>query len=259
MNKINHLFQVNKIKNRGYTIIKNFLSPVEIDLIKKKILKIQKKKNVIKTKKNIWHIHNHDKLFIKIILKPDIKKILIPLLNDPFYKVIPDNLPNYILGESLLINDSSFLHLHIDSLIPSSSKRTFMVQVIFLLDDRTKDNGCSVIVKNTHRSDKFADRNNKNYTFLEGKRGDLIIWDSRLWHGRSEGRSEFQSSQALCYTMQSWFLKQRFDYVSLLPKRMYLNLNNMEKQLLGFCSLPPSRKEEGMHIRKGYKILKYYK
>ena len=181
-----------------------------------------------------------------------------PLLNDPFYKNINLKFPNYILGESMMIDEKNFLDLHLDTYIPSSSRKPFMANVFFLLDDRNKDNACTILIKKTHRKDNYPDRNKKNYTYLEGKKGDLIIMDSRIWHGRCEAKT-ITSNRTLVYIVQSWFVKQRFDYIDLLPKKIYTKLNNLEKQFLGFCSIPPKDRKKVISIRQGYEVLKYQK
>tara|TARA_B100000787_G_scaffold66417_1_gene48745 strand:+ start:11101 stop:11871 length:771 start_codon:yes stop_codon:yes gene_type:complete len=255
MKKINHKLHVNKIKKNGYTIIKNFLSITELSLIKNKIKKIENQKSTVKTGNNIWHLHNYDEIFTNVICKKDIQKILIPLLNDPFYKNINLNLPNYILGESMIIDEKGFMNLHLDSYIPSSSSKLYMANVLFLLDDRSRDNACTILIKNTHRKDSYPDRNKKNYTYLEGKKGDLIIYDSRIWHGRCEAKTN-TSNRTLVYIVQSWFIKQRFDYIHLLPKKIFKKLSNLEKQFLGFCSIPPKDNKKIISIRQGYEVLK---
>ena len=255
MKTINHKLHVNKIKKHGYTIIKNFLSITELSLIKKKINKIENQKSTVKTGNNIWHLHNYDKIFANVICKKDIQKILMPLLNDPFYKTINLNLPNYILGESMIIDEKGFMNLHLDSYIPSSSSKLYMANVLFLLDDRTRDNACTILIKNTHRKDSYPDRNKKNYTYLEGKKGDLIIYDSRIWHGRCEAKTN-TSNRTLVYIVQSWFIKQRFDYIHLLPKKIFTKLSNLEKQFIGFCSIPPKDNKKVIPIRQGYEVLK---
>ena len=255
MKKISSKKHIIKIQKEGYTIIKNFLSKSEILLLKKKIKTIKKIKNIVKSKTGIWHLHNYDKFFVKIMCKKKIQKILIPLLNDPFYKTIKPNLPNYILGESVLVNDQSPLNLHLDSYLPSSSRNLNMANMFFLLNDRSKKNGCTIVVKKTHRKDSYPNRKNKNHIYLEGKCGDLIILDSRLWHGRSESITKIPND-LLVYIVQSWFIKQRFDYTHLLPKKIFMNLNNLEKQFMGFCSIPPKENKKVISIRQGYEVLK---
>lgn len=248
-----HKIQKNliELKKYGYTKINNILTKKEVNKAKKIINSLKESKK----SGTFWAPHYYDTLFIKFLSKNKIKKILIPTLNDPYYKSISQKIPNYILGEYIAIkNEGKFLNLHIDSWIPSSSKKTWMVQVVFLLDDRTKKNGCTTIIKKSHRSDKYSNRLLKKYSYLEGKQGDVIIWDSRLWHGRSAGIPDH--SWALVATMQSWFIKQRFDYANYMPAEILKKLNKFDKQILGMCSKPPKSHRENLYIRRGFEVFK---
>ena len=243
---------IEEFKKKGFLKINSFFKKSDINKAKKKIDHIYGLKN----KGTLWALHNKDIFFLKLICKKKIQNIIIPLLNDPYYKKIPSSKPNYILSEYIGINQTNPLHLHIDSWMPSSSEKTWMLQLAILLDDRNKKNGCTTYVKNSHRSDKYADRSLKNVSYLEGKIGDLIIWDSRLWHGRTKSKFKSYNSWALIATFQSWFLKQRFDYTKSIPKKIYSKLTKIEKQIIGFCSIPPKNEKEGFNPRNGYESLK---
>jgi ectoine hydroxylase-related dioxygenase (phytanoyl-CoA dioxygenase family) len=248
---INISKRIQEIKNNGFTIIKNFLTDDDVRLAKKKIERIKESKNP----GILWAPHSHDIFFLKLLCKKDLQNILIPLLNDPFYKTIPKNKPNYILGEYIAIKkQNKFLNLHIDSWIPSSSNKTWMVQVIFLLNNRNREDGCSIAIKKSHKTDKSADRKRKDYTYLEGKSGDAIIWDSRLWHGRCGAKKDLVN-WTLIATLQSWFIKQRFDYTKSYNKKNLKKLKNVHKQLIGLCSVPPRSHKENLYIRRGYEVL----
>lgn len=243
---------VKKFRKNGFIVFKNFLNNNEV----KKTLKIIDNID-LKEKKGLtlWSPHYHNKFFLDILVKKKLKNFLIPILNDPFYNSIDKNKPNYILSEYIAIKDKKFLNLHIDSWIPSPSFRTWMVQVLILLTDRKKEDGCTVVVKNSHRSDSYSDRKIDKYLYLEGKKGDVIIIDSRIWHGRNEGKNNKQNL-TLCATLQSWFIKQRFDFTRYFPKKIFNKLNNEQKQLLGYCSIPPKNHHESTSSRRGYDVLR---
>ena len=60
----------------------------------------------------------------------------------------------------------------------------------------------------SHKSGKFSDRKSKKLT-ITGNPGDLIIWDSRLWHGTSENLTTKQ--EAVVITYGAWWLKPSMD------------------------------------------------
>jgi hypothetical protein len=49
------------------------------------------------------------------------------------------------------------------------------------------------------------------------------------------------------------------DIVKSLPKSTYQKLNNKQKQLMGFCSIPPKSELERVNTKSGYSFLKNYK
>ena len=236
----------------GFIKIPNFFSKNEINKAKNKINEIYG----LKKKGTLWAPHFKDIFFLNLICKKKIQQILIPILNDPYYKLIPKNKPNYILGEYIGINLKKTLHLHIDSWKPSSSKKTWMLQLGILLYDRNKKTGCTTYVKGSHQSDLYCDRSSKKISYIEGKAGDLILWDSRLWHGRSKPKTENIETWMLVATFQSWYLKQRFDYTKSIPRKIFLKMSKIEKQIIGLCSVPPRNEKEGFNGKKGYEILK---
>ena len=90
---------------------------------------------------------------------------------------------------------------------------------------------------------------------MEGKAGDLIIWDSRLWHGTYANTTEF-TRWALVATFGAWWIKPMMDITRSLPNSIYKKCTNVQKQILGFCSTPPKNEFERINTKTGYKDLK---
>ena len=72
-----------------------------------------------------------------ILLNQLTEKILKPLLNDPYYRFLPKNVPNYCLSYFNARSSGSDLALHIDSNIPFKGKYTSAMQFIFFRSNRT--------------------------------------------------------------------------------------------------------------------------
>ncbi len=188
---------------------------------------------------------------------PLVASVLMGLLNDVWYRQIPQDRPNFILRS--LIGRSSggkTLPLHIDSFIPSSGKLCHACQISVVLEDQTPERGCTVVVPGSHRSDAYADQ-----AAFEGaapiitKAGDVVIWDSRLWHG-ALGNSTGQSRWALIATFVRWWMKQNFDVTGTLPQPVYDALNDDERAIFGFCSMPPRDEYERTDMKSGHADLR---
>ena len=205
--------------------------------------------------KILYNLQNKDYNFIKILSDKSIVEIAKYFLNDPYYRFLPKNKPNYILSYFNARSSGKKLDLHIDSRIPYTGKKTHMMQFVFLLEDSTPLNGCTTVVNGSHKSGKFTNRKSKKITNLVGNSGDLIIWDSRLWHGTLPNYLN-QSRWAIVTTLSAWWVKQSMDMPKSLPPEIYKRCSLYEKQLIGYCSIPPKNEGERINTKCGYEILK---
>ena len=255
--------KIKEIEQNGYCIIKNFLK-------KKKVAKLLAlvEKNYIKSKKKkykgipsrdindkiLYNLQNKDYNFIKVLSDRRVVFIAKHFLNDPYYRFLKNNKPNYILNYFNARSSGNKLDLHIDSWMPYLGKQIYMMQFVFLLEDSTSLNGCTTVVKRSHKSGKYTNRKSKYTQNLIGKAGDLIIWDSRLWHGTlpNYGKS---SRWAIVSTLSSWWVKQAMDMPKGLPRKIYNKCTNLEKQLIGFCSIPPKDEKQRINTKCGYEVL----
>lgn len=255
--------KIKEIEKNGYCVIKNFLPKKTVSELLKKTnyhhnLNKNKKYNGIPSRdsrdKILYNLQNKDYKFIKILTNKKVLKIAKYFLNDTTYKFLPSKKPNFIINYFNARSSGNKLDLHIDSWIPYPGNKTHMMQFVFLLEKSTKDNGCTVVVKNSHRSGKFWNIKTKKITSIVGDPGDLIIWDSRLWHGTNENKNNI-SRWAIVTTISSWWVKQAMDMPKSLPQKIFKKCSNLEKQLLGFCSIPPIDEKKRINTKCGYEIL----
>jgi len=208
----------------------------------------------------VFNLQAKDKRFIDVLSNPILEGVLVETLNDPNYRQLPEGAPNYILGGYNARASGKALGLHIDSWIPLPGPRTFMVQVAFVLDERGEEDGCTLVVPGSHRSGEYSHRemsmepNAGTAVPLTAKPGDVLIWDSRLWHGAGENRSDRQS-WVLVATMQMWWVKPRADIPHTIPSHIFDALSDRQKALMGFCSIPPVDEFVGVDPRRGYDMI----
>ena len=107
-------------------------------------------------------------------------------LNDIYYRFLPKEYPNYILNFFNARSSGNKLDLHIDSHTPNKGKYLNMIQLSFVIDTQNKKNGCTIVVPKSHNSGTYSNRKTKNIKYLQTNPGDLVLWDSRLWHGTHE-------------------------------------------------------------------------
>lgn len=251
----------------GYTVINDFLTKEGLDrlltLTEENYQYLNSNEKITyagtpernKDDKILYNLQNIDNAYIDLLIEPAITHIAKAKLNDPHYRFLPNEVPNYTLQYYNARSSGQKLDLHIDSHIPFIGEYTNMMQFVFLLEDSNLDNGCTVVVPGSHNSGKYTDRNFENVIPLIGKAGDLICWDSRLWHGTLENYSG-KSRWALIATFGMWWIKPSMDIVRSVKDEIYKNCSDQQKQLLGFCSIPPINPFERNNTKCGYDYLK---
>jgi len=237
---------IKKLKSNGYVILSNFFSKNKISKMKRELVQAKNKKNsgvlvprLNKYGKVIYNIQNKCSfIFFSISRSKLLTNVLCSVLNDKFYKQINPKKPNYILRGMIGRNGiGKGLPPHIDSFIPYISDHCFIINITISLDDSLKSNGCLEIVKKSHLSNRYA-KTAKNYTPIETKSGDLLIWDSRLWHKTKDNFGMIDRWSVIC-SFSRWWIKPNFQIWKTLSKQMKKKINNQEKTLLGFRSTIP--------------------
>jgi hypothetical protein len=203
----------------------------------------------------LYNVFNCDNKFLDILMTPMLRSIAMDKLNDRFYRYISPDLPNYNLLFYNARSSGSELDLHIDSYIPSTGSYFSNLQIIILLEKSNTHNGCTTVVPGSHKSGTYSNRELKKVTSLEGEPGDVIIFDSRLWHGTHKNTSK-KSRWALVATLGMWWVKQTVDIPRIVRDEIYQNCSNEQKQFLGFCSLPSDDVFKRLSAKCGYESLK---
>jgi hypothetical protein len=202
----------------------------------------------------IFNLQNKDRLFVDLLGFPAVEQILMRRLNDAYYPRLPADHPNYIVGELIARCSGENLRMHIDSWMPAAGRDTWMMQVVFVLHDRTEADGCSLVVPGSHLSGNYADRDFAHPVAAPAKAGDVVMWDSRLWHGALP-RTNAGKSWVVVATLQRWWVKQRFDITRSLPSSIYDSLTDRQRILLGYGAIPPGTEFEQTDTRGGFEAI----
>ena len=162
---------IKQIEKNGFTLIPGFLSKSKVKRLTKLVnnfyeIDAKRKNPTFNQHKNkdktVYNLQYKDYQFVKLFSNKVIREIAKNFLNDPFYQFLKPNVENYILKYYNARSSVNKLDLHIDTYMPFKGNKTYMMQFIFLLDDSTIENGCSVVVPKSHISGKFCDRGSKN-------------------------------------------------------------------------------------------------
>ena len=208
-----------------------------------------------KDDKIVYNLQNKDRAYLDLLVDPLVRAIAMNKLNDPYYRFLPTEVPNYVLQYYNARSSGQKLDLHIDSYMPFPGDRTNMMQFVFFLEDSNVENGCTTAVPGSHRSGHYTDREMKNVQPLIANAGDLVCWDSRLWHGTLANKSG-RSRWSLIATLSQWWVKPSMDIVRMMNDDVYKQCSDEQKQLLGFCAMPPTNEFERNNTKCGYDFLK---
>jgi hypothetical protein len=266
MGSIEHL--VEQIREKGYVKIPKYLSEKEIDALRtlavtqyeavKEIDSREDTPYLNQGHKTLYNLQNKDIRFLKPVLSSElIRRVLVVLLNDPWYRQIPATEPNYILRSVIARSGGpQAMPLHIDSFIPSSGSHVWSAQAAIILEPQKIVNGCTIVVPGSHRIDRYASPTDLvNSVPIESEPGDVVIWDSRLWHGTTANTTS-GTRWSIVATFTRWWIKQNYEIARNLPQKIYDLLTPSEKSMMGYCSLPPRDENDRLDIKCGPDFLK---
>lgn len=204
----------------------------------------------------VYNLQSKDVLFVRMLLENEvIEGVLKHFLNDRWFTSLPADAPNYILRSFLARSSNTKMPMHIDSFVPYTGSHCFIMQCSILLEDQTEENGCTVIVPRSHLSDRYAPQESfESGISIQGKAGDLVFWDSRIWHGTSANESG-GTRWSMIATFCRWWIKQAFDVPGNLPQAIYDQLTDRQKSVLGFCSVPYDDESQGIDMKRSYELL----
>jgi ectoine hydroxylase-related dioxygenase (phytanoyl-CoA dioxygenase family) len=256
---------IKEVRENGYVLIKQANSPevvAELLAMVKKVFAETKPLTgpdvpyLNRGHNMIYNLQSKDFLFVQAKLRHNlVREILTGLLNDEWYKQIPKENPNYIMRSMIARSGGeAALPLHIDSFIPSSGDYCWSAQVSFVLEDQSAANGCTIVVPKSHKSGRYVKQEDiVDAVNIESKAGDILIWDSRLWHGTT-GNNTGKSRWAFISTYVRWWVKQNYQITETFPKEFYDKLTNEERAVIGYCSVPSRDEYDRIDIKSGYEI-----
>jgi len=117
--------------------------------------------------------------------------------------------------------------------------------VFFPLDNFTLENGATYYLPGSHRLSKIPSKSffYKNARRLICNAGDMILINARVVHAAGINNTE-KTRHALTLNFCRSFMRQRFDFPRLLPKKIICKLGKYGMQLIGMNVRMPTNLEE---------------
>lgn len=146
-----------------------------------------------------------------------------------------DNLPGQLNFSSIVHRDLRFY----------TGEIPLMLNMLVMLDDFTENNGPTLLLPASH---KIEDKPSDQFFFdnalsITGKAGDVLIFNSNVWHASSLNKSN-QSRRALPITFTKSSLKQLLDYPRAIGYDKMNLFDEKLQQLLGYHARVPANLEE---------------
>lgn len=247
---------ISEIETLGYTVIKGFLNKEEIKYSRDLIEKAPKHEAPNKTANIVFGLVTLNKWFLDMADQESLSKILMYFINDQYFGKIPDIMPNYIIAYSVARTSTEALPIHIDSYVPNPGKFPLLIQSLIALEAQTVENGNTYLVPHSHTFGEYPDQNIDHPSIIDlfPEAGDMVVWDSRIWHGSRKNISG-RTRWAIINTYSRWWIKPRLDSTQFINELFYNEISDRQRALLGFCSIPPSDPNERISTRIGFEDL----
>lgn len=255
-----------KIHSEGYVVLKNAIDSKSIQEILSFIKNYEytnfEKERIALSKmrlneyaENLFNVALKKPEYLRYFIRGMQGEIAKSLLNDNYYKTIPPELPNYILRSMLARSSKGAMPYHIDSFIPYTGQTTSVIQMVIFLEKSDAMRGCTKVVGGSHLSGIYAPQNNQDEILVECDPGDIVIWDSRLWHATTENKTEHTRWALIC-TFCRWYIKQGFDYPRALGLDVYKELDLDERIVFGYASKVPLDELERTEVKGPIELVK---
>lgn len=250
---------IKAIKTKGFYIFRSVLKKNEINEYSKILLQqksygqasFYKKKIIDKFTKQIFNLQSKNKAFLKLIDNKLMNKINSHFLNDKNYKSIDKKYPNYTLSQFVARSSGKKpCVIHMDDKCPSTSDQVNYLQWAVPLTNTNSKNGCTTILRNSHKLGIQPIKGNlKNFQDVILNKGDIAVWDGRIWHGAKPNKT-MNDRWIIIITFTRWFFKPHYDIARSFPKKFYKYLNINLKIILGFASISKSNEKMGL-VQRG--------
>ena len=242
--------QKKELKEIGFTIIRNQVNSKWIEILSNSMKLAFSQHRDIQIKSG--NERDTEGVALHAILSSDsFIDFLYTLLDDGFVKSLEDNFfhSKCILNSFSALNNipsktnfSSIVHRDLRFY---SNGFSMMLNCLVMIDDFTIENGATYLLPYSH----LEERKPSEDEFFEksiqvvGKSGDILIFDSNVWHASAPNKTKFDR-KAIPFTVSKSFMKQLLDYPRALGYDRINDFTHEMQQFLGYHSRVPASLDE---------------
>jgi hypothetical protein len=239
------------LKEKGYCIIPNLVSPLGIDLLKEGLEKSFKKHREIQIKNGndivtegvALHILLDDPIFLEFLEYLFTNSGLGEWLKHNYFK--SPFILNSISGLNNLSNQPNFSSIVHRDLRLYTGQIPMMINTLVMLDDFTEDNGPTLLLPYSHLfEDKPSDEIfHRNAVKALGKAGSVLLFNANVFHCSSLNTTD-KGRMAIPITLSKSIMKQLLDYPRALGYDKKDSFSPEMQQLLGYDARVPANLDE---------------
>lgn len=238
---------INELKNQGYCKFERYISDQWVERINSSLPSIFKEHEDIR-RKNGNPITSNGVAMNVLVGNQIFMDFLQELINLGFIDWIEQSffqqkcILNSFSALNNIPNENTVFHKNIHRDIRGfSSNVPLMLNILVMLDEFTEENGATLLLPSSHLVDEkpSLDFFNNNSIPIKGKAGDIIIWNSNLFHASGFNRTT-GIRRALPITFSLPYYKQLIDYPRAIGYEKYDSFNEKMRDLLGYNSRVPA-------------------
>jgi ectoine hydroxylase-related dioxygenase (phytanoyl-CoA dioxygenase family) len=236
------------LKERGFTILRNVVSGEWLGKLSNSMEKSFENHRIAQVDKGI----NPSTTALHALLDDDVYIEFLQYLKDSgFIKELQENFfnSNCIINSFSALdnlkdnpNFSSMVHRDLRFY---SGDFPIMINCLVMIDEFTADNGGTYLLSESHLSPERPTDEHffKNAVQATGKAGDILIFNSNLWHASAPNNTS-DHRRGIPITISKSFMKQLLDYPRAIGYERIDDFSHEIQQLLGYHSRVPASIDE---------------
>lgn len=235
-----------EVEDQGFSIVPNLLSGERLARVREAfdsaIAEMERRGLVVFDPRLDPNAHN-----IRVNNLPDMDPVFMELLRDPTALAVAIA----VLGETMFVSNftanmttpgSASMNIHSDQALcsPAPWTDTWMMNVIWCLDEVRPDNGGTLYIPGSHR---YRTRGDVPEDFagelkvLEAPAGAAIVLEGRVWHTSGVNTTENERRALLFALYNCDFLRPQVNWEVLLSDETKARLSDEDRALLGMGAL----------------------
>lgn len=250
------------VAETGFSIVPGMLDPERLERVREAFAKtteeMERRGLVVFDPRLDPNAHN-----IRINNLPDMDPVFMELLRDPTAVAVA----RALLGETMFVSNftanmttpgSASMNIHSDQALcsPAPYTDTWMLNVIWCLDEVRPDNGGTLYIPGSHRfrtREDVPEDYESRLKVLEAPAGAAIVLEGRVWHTSGVNTTENERRALLFALYNRDFLRPQVNWDVLLSEETKQRLTDEDRALLG---MGPLCNVHGVDIimREGYDL-----